>query len=262
MMNFNKMVKPGLLTLLAAMMMSSCSNWNISSNLTVDDGPMISETRNITAFEEIEINGSPTIYFTQADTFSVKVKGPKNMVENIITEKEGDALVIRNRGKVGVFNISFDDNDLGVYVTAPDMIGVRLNGSGDFISEKRIDTDNIRIVLRGSGDIDIKDLICDHCSIDLIGSGDLHVARLEAHEVESTLIGSGDVGLDLWNVTDTRLLLKGSGDIDVNFNKGCRFVNCELHGSGDISLKGQVERFSQKTHGSGDVDFSQLKVTK
>ncbi|MBQ9216388.1 MAG: DUF2807 domain-containing protein [Prevotella sp.] len=261
MVNYKKMLQSAILVLLA-LVTSSCSNWNISSDLTLDGGSVVEELRHLKAFDEIEINGSPTVYFVQADTFSVKVRGPQKIVENILTEKRGNTLIIRNRGKVGVFNISFDDKDLGIYVTAPDIIGVRLNGSGDFISERLIDTDNIRVVLRGSGDIDIKDMICDHCRIDLIGSGDLNVYRLEAHEVESTLIGSGDIDLNLWNVVDTRLLLKGSGDIDVNFKKGCRFVNCELHGSGDISVKGLIERFSQQKHGSGDVDSSQLRITK
>ena len=261
MMNMKKMTKPGMFALVVTMMMTSCVNKLDTLPLSSDMGAMVDVTRNLTGFEEIEINGSPTVYFTQTDSFSVVVKGPEKIIEDIITEKEGKTLVIRNRGKVGIFNISFhDDEHLGVYVTAPDIVGVRLNGSGDFLSEERIDTDKMRIVLRGSGDIDVKNLICDQCDIELVGSGDIDVNRLEAQKVSSSLIGSGDIKLNLWNVMDTNLLLKGSGDIDANFKQGCRTVSCDLNGSGDISLSGKIMRFSQQERGSGDVNIGKLSV--
>lgn len=262
MMNIQKMMKPGMFALVATTMMTiSCVNDRSYLKMTVDDGPIVTDVRPLTAFEEIEINGSPTVYFTQADSCSVTVKGPENTIKDIITEKEGKTLVIRNRGKVGIFNISFhDDAHLGVYVTAPDIIGIRLNGSGDFLSEDRIDTDNMQIVLRGSGDIDVKNLICDQCDINLVGSGDIDIDRLEAQKVSTSLIGSGDVKLNLWNVQETTLLLKGSGDIAADFRQGCSAANCDLNGSGDISLSGKLSRFSQQKHGSGDVNIGDLSV--
>ena len=261
MMNIMKMMKPGMFALVVTMMMTSCMNDRSYMKLTVDEGPMVTDVRHLTAFEEIEINGSPTVYFKQADSCSVVVKGPEETIKDIITEKAGKALVIRNRGKVGIFNISFHDYaNLSVYVTAPDIVGVYLNGSGDFISEERIDTDNMHIALRGSGDIDVKNLICDKCDVELIGSGDIDMDRLEAQDVSTSLIGSGDVDLNLWNVMETSLLLRGSGDIGVNFKQGCHTVSCELNGSGDISLSGKVRRFSQQKHGSGDVNIDNLNV--
>ena len=261
MMNMKKMMTPGMFALVMTVMMTSCVNKLETLSLSSDLGAMVNVTRNLTGFEEVEINGSPTVYFTQADSFSVVVKGPENIIEDIITEKEGNTLVIRNRGKVGIFNISFhDDEHLGVYVTAPDIVGVHLNGSGDFLSDERIDTDKMRIVLRGSGDIDVKNLICDQCDIELIGSGDIDLDRLEAQKVSASLIGSGDVKLGLWNVMDTNLALKGSGDISADFKQGCRTAICDLNGSGDISLSGKLNRFSKQKRGSGDVNIGKLSV--
>lgn len=262
MMNILKMMKPGIFALVVMTMMTiSCMNDRSYLKLTIDEGPMVTNVRALTGFEEIEINGSPTVFFTQADSSSVVVKGPEDAIKDIITEKDGKTLVIRNRGKVGIFNISFHDNaKLNVYVTSPDIVAVRLNGSGDFLSEGRIDTDNMRVVLRGSGDIDVKSLICDQCDIELIGSGDIDLDRLEAQKVSTSLIGSGDVKLDLWNVMNTELSLKGSGDVNANFNQGCQTVRCDLNGSGDISLSGNVKRFSQQKHGSGDVNVDNLSV--
>ena len=85
-----------------AMSLSSCVE--VTRTLAFD-GKKVVETRNLKGFEEIEISGSPTVYYTQADTFSVRVEGKADAVERIITEVEYGTLRIRNRSKVGPVNV-------------------------------------------------------------------------------------------------------------------------------------------------------------
>ena len=248
---------------LAVVLMSATSCVKTSHSLPLDEGQRVTESRFLKGFEKIEIVGSPTVYYTQADSFSVEVTGPENYIEDILTEVNAKSLVIRNRGKMGVVNFQLNgSNKISVHVTSPDLIAISLNGSGDFISKQRIDTDNMDINLRGSGDIDIADLICDRCDINLIGSGDIDLKRLEAQRIAASLIGSGDIDLKLNNVLNTLLALKGSGDISADFAKGCKKVECELRGSGDISLKGNVEHFSKQKSGSGDIEYHKLTIEK
>ena len=252
-------VVAGLMLLTASLTMMSCQvSWKKES---LFGSHSVTENRHLKGFEEVEISGSPTVYYEQADSFSVKVKGQEDQVENIVTETDGKTLVIRNKGKFGLFNVQFaSDDGLVVYVTSPDLTSIRLNGSGDFISRQRIDTDNMDILLRGSGDVQVNDLICDRCHVDLVGSGDLEVSRLEARKVSASLVGSGDLDLGLLKVDDTSLSLRGSGDIDADFSEGCGSVDCELRGSGDITLRGTVRRFNQHTTGSGGVDVDKLSI--
>lgn len=251
------------LVALAVVLMSATSCVKTSHSLPLDEGQRVTESRFLKGFEKIEIVGSPTVYYTQADSFSVEVTGPENYIEDILTEVNAKSLVIRNRGKMGVVNFQLNgSNKISVHVTSPDLIAISLNGSGDFISQQRIDTDNMDISLRGSGDIDIADLICDRCDINLIGSGDIDLKRLEAQRTAASLIGSGDIDLKLNNVLNTFLALKGSGDISADFAKGCKKVECELRGSGDISLKGNVEHFSKQKSGSGDIEYHKLTIEK
>ena len=240
-------------------MVASCAECG-RTNVVFSD-KHVSETRQLKDFEEIEINGSPTVYYTQGDSCSVEVKGPEGFVKNILTEKNGKTLVIRNKGKFGIVNIQMGNEDeLAVYVTSPDLVGVSLNGSGDFISNRRIDTDNMNVVLRGSGDIEISDLICDRCQLELVGSGDLDVNRLEARESSASVTGSGDMKLRLYKALTTNLFLKGSGDLDAHFEEGCGRVESELRGSGEIKLSGHVRQFNTQKSGSGDIDTDRLKV--
>lgn len=247
----------GMMLLMGSATLVSCHNTAVISK------DYVTEDRLIKGFEEVEVVGSPNVYYTQADSFSVRVKGPDNFVDNILTEKNGKTLTVRNKGKWGVVNISFSDEDeLAVYVTSPDLVAVRVNGSGDFISTDLIDTDNMNITLRGSGDINIDKLLCDRCDVELIGSGDIDLPEVEAKETSAVLVGSGDIKMGLSKVADTHLSLKGSGDIKVDFSEGCRSVDCTVNGSGDIGLSGKIGHFLGEKHGSGDIDIANLTIEK
>jgi hypothetical protein len=259
-MNVKRMMMASAVVLAMSMGLTSCkTEWKRIN--VMDDGPKLTESRPLKGFEEIEISGSPRVCYTQADSFSVRVKGTKTGIENILTDVDGKTLTIRNRGKISLVNISFSDDDaLTVYVTSPDLTAIRLNGSGDFESDSRIDTDRLDIVLRGSGDIDVKDVICDRCEVELIGSGDINVTNMEAIETSASLVGSGDLNLGLMRVKDTWLSLKGSGDIEADFREDCGSLECELRGSGDITVKGSVRQFDSHKNGSGDIHIDRLNV--
>jgi len=252
-----------LLVLVMAQTIVSCVSCEKRGMAVFDGGPDVTQVRHHKGFDRIEIWGSPTVYYSQADSFSVRVEGPQRLVDDIITKVEDGSLSIRNKGKIGMVNINFGNmNDVVVYVKSPDLIGVQLNGSGDFISKSRIDTDEMNIVLRGSGDMTFNDIICDHCTTDLTGSGDIEIRRLESITSSVTLIGSGDVDVSQWNIQETDITLRGSGDIAVRFDGTCKKADCLLVGSGDISLRGKVKRFSQQKNGSGDIDTDKLIIEK
>ena len=261
-------MKKGMLTGLVlvgvTMLMMSCQSCvNVGRLRISTDEKLVSEDRMLKGFEQIEISGSPTVVYTQGDSFSVRVTGPESMVERTITEVNGQTLLVRNKGKVGIVNFTLgDDADLKVYVTSPDLTAVCLRGSGDFICNRQIDTDKMEVVLRGSGDIDIKEIICDDCSTELVGSGDIQIERLETRSHDISLIGSGDIQVNQWRVDKTDIMLKGSGDIQVSFIEGCKSADCELVGSGDITMDGYLEHYNVQKRGSGDISIDNLSIEK
>ena len=249
-----------VLVLMVALGMTSCVTCERSL-----PGERIVESRQHRGFEQIEINGSPTIVYVQADTFGVRLEGPEKMVDNIVTKVEDRTLHVYNKGrvnmKIGFVNLNWGDRDeLTIYVSSPDLVGVRLNGSGDFISRRQIDTDVMNVVLRGSGDIEFDDIICDRFTTELIGSGDIKINQLEARTSSAMVIGSGDVVINQSNVIDTNLSLRGSGDISVNFEEGCESAQCQLSGSGDIELSGTLFHYDAHKSGSGDITVDNLII--
>ena len=251
------------LLLMVAMIMTSCV-------MTCDrplPGDRIVELRQLHGFERVEISGSPNVVYTQADTFGVRLEGPEKMVDNMMTEVKNHTLFVYNKGrvdlKVGFVNLNWGDKDeVTVYVSSPDLVGVRVNGSGDFISRNQVDTDMMEIILRGSGNVDFDDIICDACTTELVGSGDVNINLLDARTSTAVLIGSGDITINEANVLETDLSLRGSGDITVDFEEGCESAQCQLAGSGDITLSGTLTHYDCHKSGSGDIHTGDLRIKK
>ena len=228
-------------------------------------GDQIVDVRKHRGFERIEISGSPNVVYSQADTFGVRLEGLEKMVDNMVTEVKDRTLFVYNKGrvdlKVGAINLNWGDkDDVTVYVSSPDLIGVRVNGSGDFVSSKLLDTDVMNIVLRGSGDVRFEDIICDACTTELVGSGDISINHLDAKKSTAVLVGSGDIRIIEANVEETDLSLRGSGDISVSFEEGCKSAQCQLSGSGDIELSGTLTHYDYKKNGSGDIHVGNLRI--
>lgn len=203
---------------------------------------VVKEKRQLKGFERIELLGSVDIKYRQGKAFAVEVSAPKSVLRQVETRVTGNKLTVNMKGDGKRFNFGVaDSDDVEVYVTSPDLIGVTVKGSGDFDSKGRLDTDNLDVVLEGSGDIDFDDIICDRIKVALTGSGDVEVKTLKALQTQVDVVGSGEVELSFRN----------SGSVDAR-----------LKGSGDIKLKGTVKSLTQQAKGAGTIDTTRLTIRK
>ena len=214
---------------------TSCrvSTWHVESSQS-------SETRQLRDFERIELLGSLDVKYQQADSFSVEVCAPEKYLDQVETIVDGNRLLLRMKGEGQFINFGVTDgDDVKVYVTSPDLIGVTLRGSGDFECVHLVDTDNLDITLNGSGDIRFADVICDRVNVSLVGSGDVDMRGVRTLWAGVNLVGSGDV----------KMCFDNSGKVEAH-----------LTGSGDITLKGDVKDYKYNVRGSGDMHTDELVV--
>lgn len=236
--------------LLAVMMLatlSACADVRVNLNKKES----VEERRQLAGFERIEQLGSIDVKYQQADSFSVVVKAPKRVIGQVLTQVEGNKLVVSMKGRNISVGLNSSDGVI-VYVTSPDFLGIDLKGSGDFECMKPLDTDNLDIRLKGSGDINFKDIICDKINVSLVGSGDIELKKVETRVSAIELVGSGDIKMNQQKVVLTKMELKGSGDIKMKM-KDCDKVDARLVGSGDITLTGRVASLQQYKRGSGEI---------
>ncbi len=249
-------MKKVLLAMVAMLVLVACTNFSV----TKSSSESTTEERSTQAFERIVQHGSMDVKYRQGDQHSVVVKTRKSDAAKVITRIKDNTLVISMEGTNKLINFGWTDgDDVIVYVTSPDLIGVEVNGSGDFECEHHLDTDTLDITLKGSGDIDFSDIICDHINVSVVGSGDVKVDKVKTQLSKLSLVGSGEVKINQEQVKQTNVELKGSGDVKVHC-QNCGILNSRLMGSGDIVLSGDVQAHSSNQQGSGDINVERLTI--
>ena len=235
------MKKVLLLSVVTLGMLTSCACSGLKVHYSKTDPHGIHEL-DLKGFERIELLGSLDVKYAQADSFSVRVDAPVKVLNEVETYVTGNKLVVKMKGEGNIINLGVSDaDDVTVFVTSPDFLGIELKGSGDFESNGLVDTDNLDITLSGSGDIRFDDIICDRVNVSLVGSGDVDVKNVKTQWAGVQLVGSGDV----------KMRLDDSGAVDAN-----------VIGSGDITLSGNVKDYKYNVRGSGDMNTSGLTVGK
>ncbi|MBR0259374.1 MAG: DUF2807 domain-containing protein [Prevotella sp.] len=230
-----------LLSVVTLGMLTSCACSGLKVHYSKTDPHGVHE-RDLKGFERVELLGSLDVKYAQADSFSVRVDAPVKVLNDVETYVTGNKLVVKMKGEGNIINLGVSDaDDVTVFVTSPDFLGIELKGSGDFESNGLVDTDNLDITLSGSGDIKFDDIICDRVNVSLVGSGDVDVKHVKTQWAGVQLVGSGDV----------KMRLDDSGAVDAN-----------VIGSGDITLSGNVKDYKYNVRGSGDMNTSGLTIGK
>lgn len=229
-------MKKLLLLLLGVVFLSSCS---VRANRNPERE--ITSVRPAHPFDHIEIKGLCDVKYKQGDSFGVKIIGDEEQVKRILTEFDGRKLSIRSKSGKLDFSLNRRKHTPVIYVTSPDLIGIHMEGAGDFEVEDMLDTDTLNVYLKGVGDIEFHRVICDEAYI--------------------TLTGTGDIDIDGLTAQRSVLNLKGVGDIDIDFINSGSAV-CKLQGVGDIKLSGNLKSLQKTVRGTGSIDVENLKLGK
>lgn len=205
------------------------------------------EDRSLKGFSKIYSKGPIDAKISVGKKFSVSVDASDSIKDRIITEVDGETLIIKL--KKGQYSWK-DYGKAVVYVTLPDLEALTVSGSGDATVAGTIDGDSLSIKLNGSGDATIKTAKADDLKLALSGSGDLRINSGSCKNISITINGSGDVDTQSVNCKIGSFSIRGSGDIDARASEE---VKANIMGSGDVTVYGEPKRISSRTYGSGDV---------
>lgn len=131
-----------------------------------------SETRDISGYTSIHIDGVATVCFTQSDTYSCRIEGKAKEVARLTTTVENGILTIGQR-----IDHKREQNIQGatLYLSAPALEEVKLDGVGAFECEGPLKAGDIRFKTDGVSKLKIKDLHCDNVEIKIDGVGKANV---------------------------------------------------------------------------------------
>lgn len=196
----------------------------------VGGGPVVMETRNVSNFKQIKSDFSGDIIITQGNTFEVKIEGPQNVINTVQTNVKGDVLNIKIKNAVVVKGA----NKLKVYITAPEITAMSINGSGSISGGDF--TGNMSLMINGSGNINLAGVTGGSLHANISGSGYIQVDDGAVTDETVNIDGSGDVKIANVQSHNSDVHVSGSGNTNVYVTD---FLKVRINSSGDVYYRGE-----------------------
>jgi len=199
----------------------------------VGEGPIRTETRNVTNFKGIDLRINAIVNYTQAPEYKVEVQAQDNIMGRLQTFVEFNRLVVKlkNNARLG------RHDDIIVNVSGPNLESLRISGSGNINSPNLVDADNgLDISVSGSGNVEMADLVAPSLDATISGSGDIVIQSGVVPSEKLKISGSGSINLANVQAKQVRATTSGSGNIRVSASEQ---LNVTISGSGNVYYKGQ-----------------------
>lgn len=229
------------ISILSALFLSSCKKIN-------GKGDVVTETRATGTFQSISLSMSATVFYTQGTDYLLQIQGQENILQQIETQVEGSSLVIYLKKNV----VLGPHEPITVYITAPEVVGLEVSGSGDINTSGPWVEDGISLNISGSGNINLGTLFAENLSATISGSGNILASSGTVTRENLNISGSGTIdlrGIEAQNVYTTT---SGSGNTYVNAST---LLDVTISGSGNVWYYGNPV---VTTHISGSGNIKRL----
>lgn len=208
------------------------------------NGEAATEKRAVDDFSSVELAGAIDVEVQQGTTYGVTVMADRNLLQYVETSVHGDELVIRTRRN---YNLR-PRTRLKVVVTAPQLTGLSVTGSGSLRSAATLQASNkVQASITGSGDIEAA-VDAPEVEVEVTGSGTARL-RGQTRNLSTETSGSGDIQCFDLASERAKVSVTGSGSAQVFASKN---LDVRIMGSGDVSYKG-TPVVTKRTTGSGSV---------
>ena len=223
-----------------ALLMINCSKGQV----VVGSSNIISQEKQLSAYDRIEVLGSYDVIFTDGEVGKIKIKAPDNILPLIQTEVSDGLLRIdtgKNRYKL--------KEPIIIYVPVDSRLKqVVIRGSADIYTEKNLETKTLEVDVYGSGDVRLQ-VDASSLALKIDGSGDIRVGG-KTDNLSININGSGDVEVPNLKAEKAAISISGAGDVSAYVTED---VDISIAGSGDVIIKGNPKKIKQKINGSGRV---------
>lgn len=217
-------------------------------------GSPIEEARDISGFYSVSNSSSFNVYVSQADTFSVKVVAPENIMPLIETNKTGGTLIVKTRE----FSCIKNSSSVDVYISLPEIEELHLSGSGR-LECAYVNSNELELSTTGSGRIFVDTIFCDDLYIRNTGSGQFDATQADALFTSVKLSGSGSIDFEDMITEDIEIQHTSSGNIVGVLNEVSN-AEITLTGSGRIHIAGDAYDLATNHTSSGRMDLLDFEV--
>lgn len=229
------------LIVVAAISINATFSWGWG-DCEKDNGEIVRKEISIDQFNKLHVSGSPTVYLRMGNSQKVEIETTQNIIDLLKTS------VTDGEWKIGFNKCLNLRHGVKFYIDATAIEKLSVSGSGDIISKNTINSDDLTIQVRGSGDIKL-DVNSSKINSKVQGSGDISLSgKTEVQNI--SIQGSGDYSAMDLTSNEAEASVNGSGDIKITVKEKLR---AKVNGSGDIMYYGNPANVDSKVNGSGDI---------
>lgn len=214
-------------------------------------GNVISETREVSDFEEVEVCCGMQLVLKQGDETQLTLEADDNILPQIETAVRSGTLTVRFRTNVTFLNFRLSQ-PATVYLQMPTIHGVTISGGGSLETE-RIETDRVTLEFSGGSHGMIGDLQAE--SVDLLASGgsQVEVDTVDADTLDVEVSGGGRTTINGGTVTNQRVVASGGSRYLAAAVEG-ETAKLEVSGGGEANVW-VTESLDVEASGGSTVEY-------
>jgi len=213
----------------------------ISCTKNQDAGPIVTETRAVSDYSELEVRGAFEVLISEDFDADLEITAPNNKMQFI------DAYVLGNRLIINEDDNRIQDARMVVKVSNQHINHIELLGSG-LIEGDTIYGSDLKIELSGSGRVDLP-LETSDLYLEVNGSGSIAVFG-QSGQTESKISGSGFIDSKSVQSSKGIARIDGSGNIMIYAEDS---LTARVTGSGRIQYWGNPSYLDTNIDGSGQI---------
>ncbi|MDQ7798950.1 MAG: head GIN domain-containing protein [Candidatus Edwardsbacteria bacterium] len=210
-------------------------------------GQTISQSRDVSGFDKIQVNGAYDLYLTQGKEFSLRIEAEPEVLEKVKTEVNDGWLKVgdkKHKIRIGVFK----SKARKIYVTLPELKELCLNGSSDVRGQNKFKAGDLRLEVNGAGDVELE-LEAGDVAATINGAGDIKL-KGTAENFNISIDGAGDISASDLASQKASVRISGAGDCRVNASQE---LTVNIAGSGDVGYQGSPKVVTKNVSGVGRV---------
>lgn len=233
------------LLLLTSLSLSACRIPFI--NVVRGSGNVISESREVSGFDEIRLNGAGRLVITQGDTEYLEIEAEDNILPELTSDVSGSTLVLGYQDKFWRKSV-IPTKEILYTLTVTDLFAITFNGAAD-LEMAAFETSSLAITINGAGKVNIDDLMADSVSVTINGTGNVSLAG-EVADQEINIDGAGNVRSGDLQTSRTLIEVNGLGNATV---WATELLDVTINGGGTLNYYGNPS-VTQDVNGTGDIN--------
>ncbi|MCJ7700786.1 MAG: DUF2807 domain-containing protein [Anaerolineales bacterium] len=246
----------GIFSITALFVITAC---NLASGLSfktvTGSGVVITEERQVSGFERINVCCGMELYLTQGETESLKIEADDNFMDEIVTTIDNGSLWVQYRE---LSNVNYQPSKpVRLYLSAVEIREVSISGGGDLNLES-LASEGFELDLSGGSDGQIGTIAAEDVRFQMSGGGEILAGNLETESLAITVSGGGEFEVDQVEAGLLEIDLSGGSDADIR-DLSAAELRLESSGGGRVSMAGVLKKGEINLSGGSSFNGQDLE---